>query len=69
MRDGIKEKDIKDFVKYASKLDEVIKRIQEYNPNGHIYVNEDVFCLRGNYDNRDNIEEVWIRGTDCGGEG
>ena len=69
MRDGIKEKDIKDFVKYANKLDEVIKRIQEYNPEGHIYVNEDIFCLRGNYESKDNIEEVWIRGTDCGGEG
>ena len=69
MRNGIKEKDIKDFVKYANKLDEVMKRIQEYNPGGHIYVNEDSFCLRGNYESRDNIEEIWIRGTDCGGEG
>ena len=69
LRDGIKEKDIRDFVKYANKLDEVIKRIQKYNPEGHIYVNEDNFCLRGNYESKDNIEEVWIRGTDCGGEG
>lgn len=69
MRQGIKEKDIKDFIKYVNKLDELIERIQEYNPDGHIYVNEDTFCLRGSYDNKDNIEEVWVRGTDCGGEG
>ena len=69
MRDGIKEKDIKDFIKYASKLDEIIRRIQEYNPNGHIYVNEDRLCLRGNYDNRNNVAEIWVKGTDCGGEG
>lgn len=69
MRKGIKEKDIRNFVKYANKLDEVIKRIQEYNPGAYIYVNEDVFCLRGNHDTKDSIEEVWVRGTDCGGEG
>ena len=67
--DGIKEKDIRDFVKYANKLDEVMKRIEEYNPEGYIYVNEDIFCLRGNYESKYNLEEVWIRGTDCGGEG
>ena len=37
MKKGIKEKDIRDFEKYAKKLDEVITRIREYKGNAHIY--------------------------------
>lgn len=37
MNKGIKAKDIRDFEKYAAKLNEVIKRIQEYKPEAHIY--------------------------------
>ena len=32
-------------------------------------MNEDNFCLRGNYDTKDNIEEVWVRRTVWSSEG
>ena len=35
---GIKAKDIRDFEKYARKLNEVIGRIREYKDNAQIYV-------------------------------
>ena len=38
MRQGIKEKDIKDFEKYAEKLSAVLKRIQEYQPKANAYL-------------------------------
>lgn len=41
MRNGIKEKDIRDFEKYAQKLDDVMKRIQEYHPTANYYLNMD----------------------------
>ena len=37
MKKGIKEKDIRDFEKYARKLNEVISRIREYKGCAHIY--------------------------------
>ena len=45
MRQGIKEKDIKDFEKYANKLSEVMQRINAYKPEANAYLAEDVLCL------------------------
>lgn len=45
MRQGIKEKDIRDFEKYASKLNDVICHIQEYNPNASVYLAMEDLCL------------------------
>ena len=69
MKNGIKEKDIRDFKKYAEKLNEVNKRIKEYNPEAHIYVQEDSLVLRGNFEDKEGVADVLIVGMDCGGEG
>ena len=75
MRKGIKEKDIRDFEKYANKLDETMKRILEYNPNAEIFLNMDNLELFGNksftgngtYVEENKVSEVWIRHS-SGGE-
>lgn len=75
MRKGIKEKDIRDFEKYANKLDEVMKRILKYNPKAEIFLNMDVLELFGNASFSDNgkymeenkVSEIWIRHS-SGGE-
>ena len=38
MTQGIKEKDIQDFEKYARKLSDVMKRIREYKPEANAYL-------------------------------
>ena len=38
MRQGIKEKDIRDFEKYANKLSDVLSRIREYKPEANAYL-------------------------------
>lgn len=38
MKQGIKEKDIRDFEKYANKLNEVICRIRKYHPEVNVYL-------------------------------
>ena len=38
MQQGIKEKDIRDFEKYAQKLSDVLKRIREYRPEANAYL-------------------------------
>ena len=45
MRKGIKEKDIRDFEKYAKKLNDVICRIQEYNQDANVYLAMEDLCL------------------------
>ena len=45
MRQGIREKDIKDFEKYAKKLSDVVNRIREYKPTANAYLAEDVLNL------------------------
>lgn len=45
MRQGIKEKDIRDFEKYAKKLNDVIERIQEYKPEANVYFANDLLNL------------------------
>ena len=38
MKQGIKEKDIRDFEKYANKLSGVLARIREYKPEANAYL-------------------------------
>lgn len=38
MTQGIKEKDIRDFEKYAKKLSGIMKRIREYRPEANAYL-------------------------------
>lgn len=45
MTKGIKEKDIRDFQKYAEKLNEVMSRIREYAPDANGFLNGDELCL------------------------
>jgi hypothetical protein len=45
MKQGIKEKDIRDFEKYANKLSDVLQRIREYKPTACAYLAEDVLNL------------------------
>lgn len=45
MTQGIKEKDIRDFKKYAQKLSDVMKRIKEYNPEANAYLAMDELHL------------------------
>ncbi len=45
MRQGIKEKDIRDFEKYARKLADVVKRIREYRPEASAYLGMDTLYL------------------------
>lgn len=45
MRQGIKEKDIRDFEKYAKKLSDVVERIREYKPEANGFMNEETMCL------------------------
>lgn len=79
MTKGIKEKDIRDFEKYAKKLDEVMKRIQEYHPTANYYLNMDelqLMCDEPFIDGEDGdiehnkdakVSSVWIRSA-SGGE-
>ena len=38
MRQGIKEKDIRDFEKHAQKLSAVLERIREYKPEANAFL-------------------------------
>lgn len=75
MRNGIKEKDIKDFEKYAQKLDDIMKRIQEYHPTTNYYLNMDNLQLMSDvpfdnncrYNENAEVSSVWIRSA-SGGE-
>ena len=74
MRQGIKEKDIRDFEKYANKLNDVICRIQEYNPNVNVYLAMEDLCLMSGqshddygYKQQENIvTSVMITSANCG---
>lgn len=75
MRNGIKEKDIRDFEKYAQKLDDIMKRIQEYHPTANYYLNMDNFQLmsddpfdyNGRYNAKAEVSSIWIHSS-SGGE-
>lgn len=45
MVQGIKEKDIRDFEKYAKKLSDVVERVKEYNPEVSGFMNNGSMCL------------------------
>lgn len=59
MRQGIKEKDIRDLQKCFEKMDNIVRRIQSYNPNAHIIIIEsDTIALTGKQDAEVNNEFV-----------
>ena len=74
MRQGIKEKDINDFVKYARKLNEVMERIRKYNPEACLYAEEEALILLngsphdeyGKSHTEREVEFVAICGMDSG---
>ena len=45
MRQGIKEKDVRDFEKYAKKLSNVMERIRKYKPEANADLSCDVLNL------------------------
>lgn len=45
MEQGIREKDVEDFVKCAEKLNKIMERIKKYNPEAHLYAEEESLCL------------------------
>ena len=45
MTQGIKERDIRDFEKYANKLVDVMRRIKQYKPEANAYLAEDSLNL------------------------
>lgn len=45
MRKGIKEKDIRDFEKYAGKLAETLDRVRKYNQDASGFMSNDSLCL------------------------
>ena len=79
MTNGIKAKDIRDFEKYAQKLDDVMKRIQTYHPTANYYLNMDDLQLMSEepfldgeygtieYNEKAEVSSVWIRSA-SGGE-
>lgn len=75
MKNGIKEKDIRDFEKYAQKMDDIMKRIQEYHPTANYYLNMDSFQLMSDepfdenerYNENAEVSSVRIRSS-SGGE-
>lgn len=59
MRQGIKEKDIRDIQKCFEQIDITIRRIQSYNSDAHIVVVEaDTIALTGKKDTWANDEFV-----------
>ncbi len=75
MRQGIKEKDIRDFEKYAKKLDAVMIRIREYKPEANLYAAmETLYLMSGPhhdpYTSKENqdavVADVMISGMDSG---
>lgn len=72
MKQGIKEKDIRDFEKYAQKLGEVINRIREYKPMAYIYVTPSELNLMSSTNNEEYANQDLIVASkiilplDCG---
>lgn len=62
MKQGIKEKDIKDFEKYAKKLSDVMARIREYKTEANAYLACSDLCLMSDdhQKNRDRAEQQKI---------
>lgn len=74
MQKGIKEKDIRDFTKYAERLNQVMQRIREYKPEACIYASQESLCLLpcppheglGKSNADQEIASVTISGMDSG---
>lgn len=73
MKQGIKGKDIWDFVKACNKLNDIINRINEYKPDARYYLGDSSMYLISvmNDDHKvmqDNIvANVWMPKADGGG--
>lgn len=75
MRQGIKEKDIRDFEKYANKLADVLQRIREYKPEANAYLAEDTLNLLSNEPHDEyghkheeySVTNIYMQGFDGGG--
>lgn len=73
MIQNIKNKDVIRYTKACEKLAQVIRDIQEYNPDAHIFCNMDGLELHGyhndsdtGFHNADAVVSVYILKTDCG---
>ena len=74
MKQGIREKDIRDFEKYANKLADVLRRIREYKPEANAYLSGDTLCLMSDmhHDYNTNphqeniVSDVYMDGFDGG---
>lgn len=61
MKHGIKEKDVRDFVKCAKKLSDVMDRILKYNPDANAFLScesERTLCLFGEDFHKMKKEEI-----------
>lgn len=70
MTQGIKEKDIRDFEKYAKKLSNIMKRIKEYKPEANAYLaNETLNLMSCDFHEIDHIYQQDFRVVDVLMEG
>lgn len=61
MIQGVKEKDIRDFEKYARKLSYVVERIRKYNPDVYGFQHQESLCLmNGRWENTNEADEKCI---------
>lgn len=75
MRQGIKEKDIRDFEKFCEKLNIVMKRIRTYQPEACGYLNDDHMNLlsgsshegHGNSQRERSVACIWMPDFSGGG--
>ena len=73
MKQGIKEKDIVRFEKACERVAKIMRDIQKYNPNAHMFCNMDSLELFGvnresdiEYHEFEPIVSVHVPNTDCG---
>lgn len=72
MKQGVKAKDIRDFEKAVERLEEVLKRIQQYKPRTYIYVTPSQINLMSDHNDEEFVSQDLIvtSGTilhlDCG---
>lgn len=61
MQKGVSEKDIKDFIKYANKLDELAEKIKD-----KAYINADIGVLSLVSKDKEVITNVFVDGLSTG---
>ena len=74
MKQGINNKDIRDFVKCVEKLNEIMNRIRAYKPEAMIYIAEETFNLMSGHPYEDDtigdqskiVESVIVDSVDVG---